>query len=604
MSFSSATDNDNDFIKTNFTTEEETYLSEFIPAWRGKFYGSQTQPKKGLKKSWVVQIPYVKFIEKFYADGDLQPHASTLQEKIYRWFLNRTNDGNTRPFKARSERAPALKKPRATNGFNVFTQEKKEEITKLQREKTNESSPSNNLTPYKESCKELWACLPPKHKEDYAQKATERNDLIKNGPTEEDIERHANQSQIIQNTLSSLSSLTGYHWTGHGDAAFFVLGAHRKKDGGIVTFYGSVLDDDDYASKGFHRTFPDFNSEIAEPFKAWAEKVIPVGTSPQSTISDCPANVLAVGTLADGFPVLPETDLESITPKDSKALLQLFIAAAWEHRYGVSEQKPPVPWGVLSSLSRDSILQDPLPFNDFESLDPFTASTGEIYSILKTIMAEQKKGVRPFKFLPGKEALPAILTIDHGETGPIPFGDRHEPETVVATPKQQMDFSPRRPKGHQVGSVPLSDYPMVTCQVAELETDSEKANKNGKRRLHTASGQQNEQPGSEENEGTKTDRVSYKKRRSQTQINDEVETGHPVRKIRKSLPTPEVQKAGTGGTMGRNRSRAIAVKNCKNASTSLKSTNKAATATLPPRTQSARIRNKNYKNKAVTVRKR
>ena len=79
--------------------------------------------------------------------------------------------------------------PRATNAFEMFSEEKKTEILELSREKAELSSSSDNLTIYKESSKELWDALTDDDKQEYAKKASEKNELIKDGPTERDIER-------------------------------------------------------------------------------------------------------------------------------------------------------------------------------------------------------------------------------------------------------------------------------------------------------------------------------------------------------------------------------------------------------------------------------
>ncbi|PPQ78935.1 hypothetical protein CVT26_001392 [Gymnopilus dilepis] len=612
MPFSSATDNDSDnnFVKTSFTQDEETYLAEFIPAWRAKFYGDQMRARKGLKKSWVVQIPYAKFVEKFYPDGSLQPQAAMLQHKIYRWFLNRTNDGSNRSPRSRLQRVPRLKKPRATNGFNIFTEEKKEEIKQLKLKKINASSPTDNLSLYKESCKEIWAGLSAEYKEECSRKASQKNDLIKKGPTGEDIER--NQSHIIQNTLSALSSLTGYHWTGHGDAAFFVMGAHRRMDGKLVTFYGSVLDGDDYASKGFHRTFSNFNGKIAEPFKAWAEKAIP-GTVPRKTEMASPNNVinkaLPLISHADGFPVLPDFDFNDTTPNDAKALLHQFVTAAWEHRRRGSECTQPIPWKDLSSMTKDTVLEEPRPFEDFHSLDPSIASIADTYSILETILVEQKNGARPLSFRP--EGMDSRVNLDiDGErsiSSPLSNGGTGELVGIVPTQRQGTDFSPLRPRGHRIHPDPaliakfsLGDLPAIAPWNGDRGFTIDDENEHGNRRSSSATDKGSNQPGWD---GIAEDRTIGKKRGSQTRMDAEEETEHPARQKQKALPAPKTRTKVEEDSSERKRTQ-LKVDANKHRSPQKNGRKRSDNIILPQRVQSARIRDKKYKNRRETTHRR
>jgi acyl-CoA reductase-like NAD-dependent aldehyde dehydrogenase len=79
-----------------------------------------------------------------------------------------------------------LKKPRATNALEVFSRDRQEEITQRMAEKRS-TSVTNNLSAYKKSQQELWSATEPETRAAYEEKAAERNEKIKNGPTEEDI---------------------------------------------------------------------------------------------------------------------------------------------------------------------------------------------------------------------------------------------------------------------------------------------------------------------------------------------------------------------------------------------------------------------------------
>ena len=283
--------------------------------------------------------------------------------------------------------------------------------------------------------------------------------------------------------MNALSSLTGHHWTGHGDVVFFVMGAHRK-DGRLKTFLyvrillhdliayyrlsGSVQGNDEYARKGFQRTCPEFKKDFIEPFKAWAEKTLPGGFDilyRPSNFSDkvlvedkTPAEneviattekvdyagAFALGADFDGFPVLTELDPEDISPKDAKELLSQFIVAAWSMSFTIqsktyarlitaafSENEAPglpIPWKSLASSDRHHILKNALPFQEFDCLDPFSAPVADIYSILKTVLSEQKKGCRPLQFI-----------------FPTMSSPTSDPSSVNGNVR--FDFSPPRPRG-------------------------------------------------------------------------------------------------------------------------------------------------------------
>lgn len=85
-----------------------------------------------------------------------------------------------------SKVAIVAKKPRATNGLEVFAKEKKAEIQERMAEKQNEGSvPPNNITLYKEA----WTGLKPEDQTDFEARALEQNNEVGKGPTKEDIQR-------------------------------------------------------------------------------------------------------------------------------------------------------------------------------------------------------------------------------------------------------------------------------------------------------------------------------------------------------------------------------------------------------------------------------
>ena len=99
-----------------------------------------------------------------------------------------------------------------------------------------------------------------------------------------------------------------------------------------------------------------------------------------------------------------------------------------EHGAG-SKPESSLPWECLGSLDRSHILEDPRPFTQFQSLDPTSVSGGDVYSILRTILAEQMRGRRALQFRLNDELQSA--------------------EAAGVRQVDKVDFSPRRPKGKQ-----------------------------------------------------------------------------------------------------------------------------------------------------------
>lgn len=105
---------------------------------------------------------------------------------MVRYFANRRPTNNT--LKAPS--TSLVKKPRATNGLEVFAKEKKEKITKKMAEKRQESTaPHDNITLYKQVRDELWENLDSDDQAGFEEKALSYNEGIRKGPTDEDIDQ-------------------------------------------------------------------------------------------------------------------------------------------------------------------------------------------------------------------------------------------------------------------------------------------------------------------------------------------------------------------------------------------------------------------------------
>lgn len=114
-----------------------------------------------------------------------------------------------------------------------------------------------------------------------------------------------------------------------------------------------------------------------------------------------------------------------------------------------------IPWNVLNSASRSDILDNPVPFIPFKSLNPTHTSIGDIYGALHTILAEQKKGERPLHFSLNRETLHCI-SVDEEKAKkaleqPLPkrtMTKRKKAQRVVQSDEDMPDFSPVVPSGN------------------------------------------------------------------------------------------------------------------------------------------------------------
>ena len=106
---------------------------------------------------------------------------------MVRYFANRHPANSVTP-KALSTNL--VKKPRATNGLEVFAKENKEEIMEKMAEKRQEgTAPHDNITLYKQVRDELWEDLDSHGQAEFEEKALGHNEGIRKGPTDEDIDQ-------------------------------------------------------------------------------------------------------------------------------------------------------------------------------------------------------------------------------------------------------------------------------------------------------------------------------------------------------------------------------------------------------------------------------
>ncbi|PPQ83118.1 hypothetical protein CVT26_008773 [Gymnopilus dilepis] len=424
------------FLKNKFTDDETGFLRLHVPTWLATFYSTEGAVEKGVKKLWVDNNIYPLFIEKFYKDIAQKPNAQYLKDKLYRWFLNRKNSASRGPQSCR--RRSLLKKPRSLGGLAYFALEKRDEITQQSRYKIASSPGDKPLDRYRAARRELWDALDEDTKALYQRKASEYNKTLVAGPTTEVIESvgRRNQDNIIQHTMEALGDLSGRHWRGHGDVAFFVMGACRRKDGQLSTFRGSVSNDE--ANDGFQTFAPDFENNIRAPFKEWASKVLPY-SFPQKEGGAARDNghnsmTIPMSVHEDGFPLLPGLDPDRVPPYEAKVIVRKYLEEAWKCSGYGSSHTLDVPWDILGTKDRSRILQDPKPFEHFQSLNPADASIGDTYNILGIILSQQGKGQQPLRFLNAIAhiAYPRRIT---------------ETTNQVVAHNTRIDFSPPKPVG-------------------------------------------------------------------------------------------------------------------------------------------------------------
>jgi hypothetical protein len=138
-----------------------------------------------------------------------------------------------------------------------------------------------------------------------------------------------------------------------------------------------------------------------------------------------------------------------------------------------------IPWNVLNSASRGDILDNPVPFIPFKSLDPTHASIGDVYGAFNTILAEQKKGERPLHFSLDRETLHCI-SVDEEKAKkaleqPSPKKTkRKKTQRVVQSDEDLPDFSPAVPSGNarsESNPVPRAEgqYQLILLQFVAYE---------------------------------------------------------------------------------------------------------------------------------------
>jgi hypothetical protein len=122
---------------------------------------------------------------------------------------------------------------------------------------------------------------------------------------------------------------------------------------------------------------------------------------------------------------------------------------------------------VLNSTSRSDLLDNPVPFIPFKSLDPTRASISDVYGALHTILAEQEKGERPLHFSLNRETL-HYVSVDEEKAKkasrqPTPKKTKKF-RRMVESDEDLPDFSPQVPSGNVWSEIQPIPVPHSECQ--------------------------------------------------------------------------------------------------------------------------------------------
>jgi len=197
-----------------FSTEETSFLKEHLPAYEAMCHALEEEKvQKGYKKKWVLRTIYPEYVKRFssnqvggplleslenvslllvigmYSCSTLIPRM--LEQKITRWFTNRTPHHKSSAAPVTATATPTTpKRPRATNGANIFAAEQKAKITgcMAQLRGLEGADPKHvNLSQYQLIKKELYKQLSDDERQEYEVKAAEKNQMHKALPNTTEI---------------------------------------------------------------------------------------------------------------------------------------------------------------------------------------------------------------------------------------------------------------------------------------------------------------------------------------------------------------------------------------------------------------------------------
>ncbi|KAF9531031.1 hypothetical protein CPB83DRAFT_150087 [Crepidotus variabilis] len=145
----------------------------------------------------------------------------------------------------------------------------------------------------------------------------------------------------------------------------------------------------------FTTLVPDFQSGLRKKFRSWAGRVLPgkpLLATDTVTSSGSSLQTPSLGRSANGSPLLPQVDLDSLELAGARQLLRRFIEASWV--FSVRDRpSSPVPWSRLrESQLRRELLVNPQPLSHLTSLDPDAMIARDVYDAIGLLAKYQVEG--------------------------------------------------------------------------------------------------------------------------------------------------------------------------------------------------------------------
>ncbi|KAH6903699.1 hypothetical protein BKA70DRAFT_1300590 [Coprinopsis sp. MPI-PUGE-AT-0042] len=454
-----------EWITENHLAAFRVFCSELDNKARGE---RKTAGVKGEKGTWISKNVMPGFIKKFNPD---RPGGYTMQsvvDKVNKWCINHRHDATSQrnTSRASSMALASSSKPRATNAINLFAQDQKSTVTQAMNQKRKDSGQTvqkGNLREWHSSKKELFDALPQEAQDDYARKAEAHNARLKDDPPPEHV--YENQKEIVMNTMQTLQQLIGEGWRQHGRVVYFTMGAYRDEREKLRTFHLSVGPSSRRAMQPFDETVDPslLKASIKAPFKHWALNALPIMSSAKTE-----GKAAGLEYDDDGYPLLPDVNIEDFGPAHVKLVLVEFMKSAWDHALPERWAFVPIPWSHMQNKSkRAKIAKLVDTMADYESLDPGSLSRGIVYDLYTTIFDAQRNGQRSVQFVLDDILLASL----QGEGQLEGEGDEIEEvnDPVKETPKDIRDHDPQltqedmesfqKPKGSVPGVVATQDRP-------------------------------------------------------------------------------------------------------------------------------------------------
>ncbi|KAJ2922073.1 hypothetical protein H1R20_g15023, partial [Candolleomyces eurysporus] len=382
---------------TKFTNAQKTYLNSHLDVFLAECAHldktgagpCKVKGNKGAKKAWVERKVIPGFVKTFQLAGSDGPELSALSSKIYRWYVNKHKDlVNT------TEAKPAKKDPKlkAKSASALFAKDHASEIRARAREKGHTSS-GGYLRNYHSVKKEMYDQLDQKDQLAYQTRADASKEALKQKPDASTI--YENQRDVVERTGEALQSLTGFDWGGHGQVAYWVVGAYLDENERWKTF--KYIPSFILQMEPFTKKIPDevYSDHIRSPFLSHVKASIKTTNRTKAT---------AAGITFDegGFPVLSGIDIDAQPPKALLRTLTQYIKCVWESVLPQAYTHVPVPWGSLHTISNDHVA----------SLDLRLLPKKHLYDLYDSIHERQKQGTHGIDLAPSIEFLKTLVSAE------------------------------------------------------------------------------------------------------------------------------------------------------------------------------------------------